>query len=111
MKTIAASLCGLAAVAALAFTLPSPTHAQAPATQATDTTALTDGEVRKIDREGRKLTLKHGDIKHLDMPAMTMVFRVQDAAMLDGLAVGDRVRFRVIKADGGFVVTQLQRGQ
>ena len=44
--------------------------------------ALADGEVRKIDKEQGKITLRHGEIKHLDMPPMTMVFVVKDKSML-----------------------------
>ena len=52
-----------------------------------------EGEVRKIDKAQGKITLKHGEIKSLDMPPMTMVFRVSEARMLDTVAVGDKVRF------------------
>ena len=70
--------------------------------------AMTDGEVRKIDKENLKITLKHRDIKSLDMPAMTMVFKVKDAAMLDKVLVGNAVRFMAEKADGAFVVTAIE---
>ncbi|VTU40457.1 Cation efflux system protein CusF precursor [Variovorax sp. PBS-H4] len=69
--------------------------------------ALTDGEVRKVDKEGKKLTLRHGPLKNLDMPAMTMVFRVGDEAMLDKVHAGDKVRFQAEKIDGKFTVTRL----
>ncbi|MBN8505950.1 MAG: copper-binding protein [Burkholderiales bacterium] len=78
--------------------------ASAPAAQA----EMTDGEVRKIDREAGKLTLKHADIKSLDMPAMTMVFHVRDKAMLDKLQVGTRIQFQVVSEAGKFVVTELK---
>jgi len=69
---------------------------------------MTDGEVRKVDKEGGKLTLKHADIKSLDMPAMTMVFQVKEPALLDKVKVGDKVRFRAEKAGGAFVVTAIE---
>ncbi len=69
---------------------------------------LSEGEVRKIDRDSKKITLKHGEIKNLDMPGMTMVFQLREAAMADQLKVGDKVRFRAEKAAGGFMVTELQ---
>lgn len=69
---------------------------------------MTDGEVRKVDKETKKITLKHGEIKNLDMPAMTMVFKVQNAALLDKVQVGDKVRFTVEKGEGGYVVTSLE---
>lgn len=69
-----------------------------------------EAEVRRIDKEGLRLTLKHAEIKSIDMPAMTMAFRVRDKAMLDGLNVGDRVRVQVVREGGQFVVTALRRG-
>ena len=68
-----------------------------------------DAEVRRIDPEGARVTLKHGEIKSLDMPAMTMAFRVRDRALLQGLAVGDRVRVQVLRESGQYVVVALQR--
>lgn len=70
--------------------------------------ALSAGEVRKVDREAKKVTIKHGPIENLKMPPMTMVFRVKDRAMLDGLAPGTAVRFRAEEAEGGYVITTLQ---
>ena len=70
---------------------------------------LTEGEVRKVDKENRKLTLKHGEIRSLDMPGMTMVFGVKDSAVLDMVAAGDKVRFAADKVDGGYVVTELEK--
>ena len=69
---------------------------------------MTEGEVRKVDRETKKLTIKHGEIRNLDMPPMTMVFLVRDASMLDTLKPGDKVRFTVEKTASGFVVTEWQ---
>ena len=67
----------------------------------------TDGEVRKIDKAQSKITLKHGEIKKLDMPPMTMVFRVKDAKLLDAIAAGDKVKFTAEQIDGNYVVTSL----
>jgi Cu/Ag efflux protein CusF len=72
---------------------------------------MTDGEVRKVDKEGGKLTLKHADIKSLDMPAMTMVFVVKDKAMLDKLKTGDKIKFKAINDAGKFTVTEMQMAQ
>ena len=69
---------------------------------------MTDAEVRKVDKEGGKLTLKHGEIKNLDMPGMTMVFQVKDRAMLDKLQAGDKVKFKAINDAGKFTVTEIQ---
>jgi Cu/Ag efflux protein CusF len=67
-----------------------------------------DAEVRKIDKPQAKLTLSHGEIKNLQMPAMTMVWRVRDPAMLDKLNVGDKVRFQGEKLNGQFTVVQIE---
>jgi Cu(I)/Ag(I) efflux system protein CusF len=69
---------------------------------------LAEGEVRKVDKEGKKLTLKHGPMKNLDMPAMTMVFQVKEDALLDKVQAGDKVRFQAEKIDGKFTVTRLE---
>lgn len=68
----------------------------------------TDGEVRKVDMEAKKLTLKHGEIKNLNMPGMTMVFQVKDPAMLEKVKAGDKVRFTAEKINGAFTVTSLE---
>ena len=69
---------------------------------------MTDAEVRKIDMEGGKITLKHADIKSLDMPGMTMVFVVKDKAMLDTLKAGDKVKFKATNDAGKLTVTDIQ---
>jgi Cu/Ag efflux protein CusF len=69
---------------------------------------LADGEIRKIDRENSKLTIKHGPLKSLDMPPMTMVFGVQHAELLEKLQVGDKVRFDAEKVEGRIVVTRIE---
>lgn len=70
---------------------------------------LTDGEVRKVDNEQKKVTIRHGEIKNLDMPPMTMVFGVSRPELLDSLKAGDKVRFRAIDSGGGaLVVTKIE---
>ena len=69
---------------------------------------LASGEVRRVDKAAGKLTLRHGEIKALDMPPMTMVFQVIDAAFLDRVKVGDKVRFRADRHGGGYRVIELQ---
>ena len=69
---------------------------------------LADGEVRKVDRDAKKLTIRHGPLPSLDMPAMTMVFQVRDAAMLDTVKTGDKVKFAADKVGGAFIVNQLE---
>ena len=72
------------------------------------TADMADGEIRKVDMESKKITIKHGEIKNLDMPGMTMVFQVKDPAMLEKVKTGDKVRFKAEKAGGAIVVTEIQ---
>lgn len=86
---------------ALLTSFSSPLFAQA----ASDTT---DAEVRKVDKDAGKITLKHGEIKNLDMPAMTMVFQVKDPALLDKVKPGDKVKFSAQKSGSAYVVTAIE---
>lgn len=70
---------------------------------------FSEGEVRKINKDSQKITLKHGPLANLDMPAMTMVFGVSDPAVLDSLSVGDKVQFVVEKINGAYTVTTLRK--
>ncbi len=90
---------GLASAWLLAVPL-QPTLAQGTNTRA---------EVIKIDRDGGRVTLKHAGIKNLDMPPMTMIFHVADASLLQGVAVGSRVRFMAERIEGRYTVTGLSR--
>jgi Cu/Ag efflux protein CusF len=67
-----------------------------------------EGEVRKIDTDAKKITLKHGDIPNLEMPGMTMVFRVSDPALLTKVKPGDKVRFTADKVDGALTVMSIE---
>lgn len=73
--------------------------------------AMTEGEVRKVDNDAGKVTIRHREIKNLDMPAMTMVFRVNDSAMLDVLKVGDKIKFTAEKVKGNFTLTQVEKAK
>ena len=75
---------------------------------ADDAAGMSEGEVRKINKDTNKITLKHGELKNLDMPAMTMVFQVKDAALLDKVKVGDKVKFKAEKVAGGIAVTEIE---
>ena len=96
----AASLAGAPALAQHAE------HAQHGAASAVSDTA--DGEIRKVDKASGKMTIKHGELKNLGMGAMTMVFRAKDAAMLDKVKAGDKVRFTVESANGAMTVTSIE---
>lgn len=65
-------------------------------------------EVRRIDKAARKVTLKHGEIKNLDMPPMSMVFQVKDPAQLDALQVGQKVRFQAVQENGAYWVVKIE---
>lgn len=73
--------------------------------------AMTDGEVRKVDREQGKVTVKHRQIKNLDMPAMTMVFRVKDSVLLDKVKEGDRIKFAAEKIEGNYTITRIETAE
>ncbi|HLO96169.1 MAG TPA: copper-binding protein [Burkholderiaceae bacterium] len=103
----------LAALLALGSALSVQAQATDPAkAQGTGASApaadLTEGEIRKVDKENRKLTIRHGEIRNLQMPGMTMVFQVRDPAVLDQVKVGDKVRFKVERGATGLLVTELQ---
>lgn len=69
---------------------------------------LTEGVVKKVDKAQGKLTIKHGPLENLGMPAMTMVYRVQDASWLDQVKAGDNIRFLADRVNGVFTVTTLE---
>lgn len=70
--------------------------------------ARSEGEVRRVDKVQGKVTLRHGRIENLDMPAMTMVFTASDPALLENLNPGDKVRFSAEKRNGVFTVTGIE---
>jgi Cu/Ag efflux protein CusF len=71
--------------------------------------ALVEGEVRKVDKDAKKITLKHDPMPSLDMPAMTMVFQVKDSAMLDEVKAGDKVKFEAQKLGGAYTITRIMQ--
>jgi Cu/Ag efflux protein CusF len=71
--------------------------------------ASADGEVTKIDRPGARISIKHGGLKALDMPPMTLAFKVADPKMLDAVTVGDKVRFSAEKLSGSYTLTTIQK--
>jgi Cu(I)/Ag(I) efflux system protein CusF len=73
-----------------------------------DSTEMTEGEIRKVDKDNKKLTIRHGPLKSLDMPGMTMVFGVKDETVLDKVQTGEKVRFQAEKIDGKFIVTAIE---
>jgi Cu(I)/Ag(I) efflux system periplasmic protein CusF len=78
----------------------------APAAHSND--ELFDGEVRKVDKDAKKITIKHGPMPKLDMPAHTMVFQVKDPVLLERVKPGDRIRFEAEKIGGAFLLTKIE---
>jgi Cu(I)/Ag(I) efflux system protein CusF len=119
MKKVIATVVAMSAFAGAAVLMLSTSHAQTATAGATATAtekpALKDAaeaEIRKIDKDAKKITLKHGPIKSLDMPSMTMVFQVKDGALLDRLgqlAVGDKIMFTAEQQQGAYVVTGAEK--
>lgn len=114
--TRAMTLAAAMACSSLLGAAASPAAAQGPATQSTaaappaapGTATMTLAQIRRIDAAAGKITLKHGEIPNLEMPPMTMVFQIRDAALLTGLTVGAQVRFLAEKIGGAYVVTAIE---
>ena len=70
--------------------------------------SVAEGEVRKVDKANGKVTIKHGEIKALNMPPMTMVYPVTDVAMLDKVKAGDKVQFTATSDGGKLTVTGIK---
>lgn len=70
---------------------------------------MSEGVVKKVDAQAGKITIQHGPLKNLDMPAMTMVFKVKDAAMLGSVKASDNVRFVAKSLPGGLTVTSIEK--
>jgi Cu/Ag efflux protein CusF len=83
-------------------------HHPEASTAASANMAKAEGEVRKVDKDANKITLRHGPIPNLEMPDMTMVFRVADARMLDGLKPKQKVRFTADRIEGQLTVTSIE---
>lgn len=104
-KTIAVIAVSLAATLPALAQPKADDHAAHHAPAAAD---MTEGEVRKVDKGAGKVTLKHAEIRSLDMPPMTMVFGVKDPSLLDKLKSGDKVLFKAVKEAGKFTIIDLQ---
>lgn len=100
------------AVLAAAFALPvyadEAHHKPAAGATALPAGEMSDGEVRRVDKDTKKITVRHGPLANLDMPAMTMVFQVADPAMLDQVKTGDKVKFVAEKVGGAFTITKIE---
>ena len=109
MKTPTVMMFALALAAAPLAASAHDAHPKTPAAAAASgASAMTPGVVRKVDKETAKVTIQHEAIQNLDMPAMTMVFRVKDAEMLDQINAGDKIRFDAEKIGGQFTVIRVE---
>ena len=84
-------------------------HHPAAAASTTPQAELSEGEITRWDPRTLRLTLKHGEIKNLEMPPMTMVFRVADAGVVGDLKPGDKVRFRAEQVSGAYHVQRVEK--
>ena len=98
----------IAVILVTALAGPALAQQSAPGHGAHHPAALADGEVRKVDKDAKKITIKHGPLADLDMPPMTMVFQVKDPAMLEQVKAGDKVKFQAEKVGGAFTVTKIE---
>ncbi|BBU53886.1 MULTISPECIES: copper-binding protein [Mameliella] len=69
---------------------------------------MSQGTITKIDLKWKKITIDHGPLENLDMPAMKMVFDLSDPTMLEGLAEGQSVDFAADRVNGKLTVTEIQ---
>jgi len=96
----------------LSLALPVLGYAQTAAdATATQPLVLTTGEIKRVDLDGGKVTIKHGEIKNLEMPPMTMVFVAKDRSQLANLKAGDKVNFLVLNEAGKFIAAEIQAVQ
>ncbi len=105
----AVGLLALGAVTAQAQTATGAPGATAAGSAAAPTTAKAEAEVRRVEAATGRVQLRHGPIANLDMPPMTMVFRVKSPALLEGLKEGDRILFTAEKIDGAYTVTSVEK--
>lgn len=110
MKRFHVVLAATAVTFSLAFAgaVGAQTHADHGKASMAAAPGMTDGEVRKVDKENGKITIKHAEIKHLDMAPMTMVFVAKDKAMLDTVQVGQKVQFVAVHEGGKMTVADIQ---
>lgn len=99
----------LAALIVLSSSVDAQAQASNPPTAAS--AAMSEGEVRKVDKDAGKLTLRHGPIDNLGMPGMTMVFKVADPKVLENLKEGDKVRFKADRVNGAITITNLEQAR
>lgn len=110
MKTLATALFAVSILATpMAYADESShNHNHSDASATAGVNEMSNGEIKKVDKEAAKLTIKHGPLKNVGMSAMTMAFRVKDPAMLNQVKEGDKVNFIVEKVNGNLTVTKIE---
>lgn len=99
----------LALLASLSLGLPASAFAAAGAATAAEASAMSEGDIVKVDPAAKKLTIRHGELKNLSMPPMTMLFRVGEPAMLEQVKAGDKVRFVAAMVNGALTVVAIEK--
>ncbi len=84
------------------------TAAKSEEKSATAKPEMVAAEVKKVDMDAKKITLKHGEIKSLDMTPMTMVFQVKDVKLIENIKAGDKVKFSAEQTKSGYAVTSIE---
>ena len=110
MKTIIAAAFATAALAAPVVWADAEHHKKAGSAQGASASSaeMAEGEIRRVDKDAKKITIKHGPLAKLDMPPMTMVFQVSDPAMLERVKPGDKIRFDAEKVGGAYRITKIE---
>ena len=90
------------------FVLTAQAQSNSTETQERASADWTAGEIRKLDKAAGKLTIRHEDIKNLNMPAMTMVFTAKDKTMLEAFNIGDKILFMVVQEQGKLMLTDVK---
>jgi Cu/Ag efflux protein CusF len=107
MKNVTTAI-AVAILMALAVSAPARATNHVTGSEAPSAGSFADGEIRKVDKEAKKLTIRHAPLENLGMPAMTMVFQVKDPSMLEAVKAGDKVKFVADKEGGSYTVTHME---
>lgn len=108
MQTFAKLALAAAILGSASFGIYAAPESTTPTSTAQADSQMSEGEIRKIDKDAKKITIKHGELKNLEMPPMTMVFQVKDPEMVDIVKQGDKVSFVAERLGGRFTITKLQ---
>ena len=108
MKLVAPSLVAVALILPASLPALAQSHAGHGSMGAAQSSSKVEGEIRKVDKAAGKLTIKHGEIKPMGMPPMTMMFPVKDKGLLDKVKEGDKVLFSLASEGGNMVVTAIE---